>query len=249
MKLDIRSFFMDISKELLYDRLAEFLRERYRENDLSMLLYLLRETVFNRPENNCIRRCPASNWRGLPQGKSLFHSDGKHGLPIGNLTSQMTGNFFLDPLDHLVTGEWVVPLYGRYVDDMVLVHESKEYLLEVRERIRQWLAANGLTLHPKKMYLQNYGKGIPFIGSMVKPGRTYIGNRTMGYFYDTLTHYNRLAQQPGYVETHGEAFVSSVNAYLGQMRHFASYNIRKKLLLVEISSSDNLHISQYGIPV
>lgn len=231
MKLDIRSFFMNISKELLYRRMEVFLRERYRGSDLEMVLYLLRETIFNCPEKNCIRRCLVSHWKGLPRDKSLFHSDGKHGLPIGSLTSQMAGNFFLSPLDHLVTEQWGVPLYGRYVDDMVLVHPSREHLLAVRERIREWLTANGLTLHPRKMYLQHYSKGIPYVGGVVKPGRTYISNRTVGYFYDTLARYNRLAQEPGYVETHGEEFVASVNSYLGQMRHFASYNIRKRLLL------------------
>lgn len=231
MKLDIRSFFMNISKELLCSRLETFLREHYRENDREMLLYLLRETLFNCPEKNCIRRCPVSDWKGLPRDKSLFHSDGKHGLPIGNLTSQMAGNFFLSPLDHLVTEQWGVPLYGRYVDDMVLVHPSREHLLAVRERIREWLTANGLTLHPRKMYLQHYSKGIPYVGGVVKPGRMYISNRTVGYFYDTLARYNRLAQEPGYVETHGEEFVTSVNSYLGQMKHFATYNIRKRLLL------------------
>ena len=231
MKLDVRSFFMDIHKKLLYERMEKFLQETYRENDLEMLLYLLRETIFNRPEKDCIRRCPASHWKGLPRDKSLFHSDGKHGLPIGNLTSQMSGNFFLSPLDHLITEQWGIPFYGRYVDDMALVHTSKESLLERRKRIRQWLAANGLTLHPRKMYLQHYGKGIPYIGGVVKPGRTYISNRTVRYFRDTLAHYNHLAQEPGYVETHGEQFVASVNSYLGQMKHFATYNIRKKLLL------------------
>lgn len=231
MKLDIRSFFMNISKELLYERMECFLRERYRKNDLPMLLYLLRETIFNRPEKNCIRRSPANHWRGLPRGKSLFHTDGRHGLPIGNLTSQMAGNFFLDTLDHLVTEEWGVPLYGRYVDDMVLVHTDKKHLLEKREYIRKWLAANGLVLHPRKMYLQHYSKGILYIGGMVKPGRTYISNRTVGYFHDTLARYKQLAQQQEYVEKHGEKFVSSVNSYLGQMKHFATYNIRKRLLL------------------
>ena len=178
-----------------------------------------------------IRRCPVSHWKELPRNKSLFHLDGRHGLPIGNLTSQMMGNFLLSLLDHLITEQWGVPLYGQYVDDMVLVHSSREHLLSVRERIREWLAANGLTLHPRKMYLQHYSKGVPFVGGVVKPGRMYISNRTVGYFHDTLARYNRLAQEPGYVETHGEEFVASVNSYLGQMKHFATYNIRKRLLL------------------
>ena len=117
------------------------------------------------------------------------------GCPSGKLTSQMSGNFFLSLLEHLATGEWDVPFYGWYVYDMALVHQSKEYLLAMCERILNWLVANGLTLHPRKMYLQYYRKGIPYIGGVVKLGRTYISNPTVGYFRDALAHYNHLAQE------------------------------------------------------
>lgn len=83
LKIDIRSFFMKISKRRLYDLTEELLHERYGGNDLAILLYLLRETIFNRPEKNCIRKTPPQSWRGLPKDKSLFHSDGSCGLPIG----------------------------------------------------------------------------------------------------------------------------------------------------------------------
>ena len=158
LKIDIRSFFMKISKQRLYDLTERLLRERYEGNDLPVLLYLLRETVFNRPEKNCIRRTPPQSWRGLPKDKSLFHSDGTCGLPIGNLTSQLLALNFLDELDHLITGEWGIEHYGRYVDDMVLVHPSKERLLAVKANIAAWLTAHGLSLHPRKMYLQHYTK-------------------------------------------------------------------------------------------
>lgn len=124
LKIDIRSFFMKISKRRLYDLTEELLHERYG-NDLAILLYLLRETIFNRPEKNCIRKTPPQSWRGLPKDKSLFHSDGSCGLPIGNLTSQLLALNFLDGLDHLISEEWGVKHYGRYVDDMVLVHPRK----------------------------------------------------------------------------------------------------------------------------
>lgn len=78
-----------------------------------MLLYLLRETIFNRPEKNCIRKTPPQSWRGLPKDKSLFHADGSCGLPIGNLTSQLLALNYLDELDHLINGEWGVKHYGR----------------------------------------------------------------------------------------------------------------------------------------
>lgn len=220
-----------ISKQRLYDITAEFLKARYTESDLPMLLYLLRKTVFNRPERNCIRRSAPKEWRGLPKDKSLFHTDGSCGLPIGNLTSQLLALNFLDELDHLITGNWGVEHYGRYVDDMVLVHPSQEHLLEVRERISRWLSTRGLMLHPRKMYLQHYTKGVLFIGGMILPGRKYLSNRTVGFCYDAIERLNRLAaSSPDYVLTHGEEFVSTVNSYLGMMRHFSSYKLRRKVM-------------------
>lgn len=231
LKIDIRSFFMKISKQRLYDLTASFLRERYTGDDLLMLLYLLRETVFNRPEKNCIRKTPPGSWHGLPKDKSLFHSDGSCGLPIGNLTSQLLALNFLDELDHLVTEQWGVVHYGRYVDDMVLVHPSKEHLLTVKKEIGRWLSAHGLSLHPRKVYLQHYKKGVLFIGGMILPGRKYISNRTVGFCYDAIDRLNRLAAaSPDYVFTHGEEFVSTINSYLGMMRHFSSYNLRRKVM-------------------
>ena len=93
------------------------------------------------------RIMPRSRWKGLPGNKSLFGTDGTCGIPIGNLTSQLLALLYLDNLDTLVTGEWCVPHYGRYVDDMVMIHPSKRHLMEVRRRICQWLEAHGLTIH------------------------------------------------------------------------------------------------------
>ena len=231
LKIDIRSFFMKISKQRLYDITAEFLKARYTESDLPMLLYLLRKTVFNRPERNCIRRSAPKEWRGLPKDKSLFHTDGSFGLPIGNLTSQLLALNYLDELDHLITEKWGVEHYGRYVDDMVLVHPSREHLLEVKSRISEWLSGCGLVLHPRKMYLQHYSKGVLFIGGMILPGRKYLSKRTLGFCYDAIDRLNRLAaSSPDYALTHGEEFVSTVNSYLGMMRHFASYKLRYKVM-------------------
>lgn len=231
LKIDIRSFFMKISKRRLYDLTEELLHERYGGNDLAILLYLLRETIFNRPEKNCIRKTPPQSWRGLPKDKSLFHSDGSCGLPIGNLTSQLLALNFLDGLDHLISEEWGVKHYGRYVDDMVLVHPSKEHLIEVKAKIAGWLSEHGLSLHPRKIYQQHYTKGVLFIGGMILPGRKYLSNRTVGFCYDAIDRLNRLAAgSPDYVKTHGEEFVSTINSYLGMMRHFSSYNLRCKVM-------------------
>lgn len=167
MKIDIRSFFMSLPKQGLYDSIKVFLDDHYEGNDKDTLLWLIKKTIFNRPEKNCIRKSPRNAWAELPPNKSLFGTDGTRGLPIGNLTSQLLALLYLDPLDHLITGEWGFKYYGRYVDDMIFVHPSKQRLLEVREKIRDWLNDRGLVLHPKKMYLQHVSRGVNFTGAYI----------------------------------------------------------------------------------
>lgn len=66
---------------------------------------------------------------------------------------------------------------------------------------------------------------------MILPGRKYLSNRTVGFCYDAIDRLNRLAAgSPDYVKTHGEEFVSTINSYLGMMRHFSSYNLRCKVM-------------------
>ena len=231
MKLDIHSFFMSLPKAYLYHKISEFLKIKYKGQDLPTLLFLLRVILMDSPEKHCIRRCPRSYWKNLPPEKSLFNSDGRHGLPIGRLTSQLCAAFMLDPLDHLITEAWGVPHYGRYVDDMVLVHKSREHLLEVKEKIRKWLADRGLELHPRKFYLQNYQKGLSFIGGWILPGRLYISNRSLGFCHDAIERWNILARTSDeFVKKHAVRFVSIVNSYLGYMVHFSSYNQRAKVI-------------------
>lgn len=231
MKLDIRSFFMDLPKRKLYDRMAAFLRERYDAPDLPTLLCLLRATYSDCPQQHCVRRSPLAAWDKLPPRKSLFNGDAEHGLAIGRLTSQLGALFYLDPLDHLVTEAWGVPHYGRYVDDMVFVHESREHLIDVAEKVRTWLRENGLQLHPKKFYLQHYTRGVAFIGGVLKPGRRYLSNRTVGFCCNVLHYYNEAAAEDArFVYGHAEEFVASVNSYLGLMRHFASYRLRQRIV-------------------
>lgn len=71
LKIDIRSFFMEILKHRVYDRTEWLLKERYQENDLHLLLYLIRKTVFNRSEKNYIRKSPRESWHGLSKDKGL----------------------------------------------------------------------------------------------------------------------------------------------------------------------------------
>jgi len=86
--------------------------------------------------------------------------------------------------------------YGRYVDDFVLIHPDKEYLKSLIPKISNFLHSNlQLTLHPNKIYLQHYTKGVQFLGAKIKPYRIYIGNRTKGSFYDTIQEHNKIVKE------------------------------------------------------
>nr|DAX06017.1 MAG TPA: hypothetical protein [Bacteriophage sp.] len=60
--------------------------------------------------------------------KSLFTVDKDYGLPIGNLTSQMFANFYLNTFDKLMVEKF--KYYGRYVDDFFVISKDKKLLLD-----------------------------------------------------------------------------------------------------------------------
>jgi hypothetical protein len=64
----------------------------------------------------------------LPANKSLFTVDKDYGLPIGNLTSQMFANFYLNTFDKLMVEKF--KYYGRYVDDFFVISKDKKLLLD-----------------------------------------------------------------------------------------------------------------------
>lgn len=220
LKCDIKHFFMNIDKQLLANRLEVFIRGIYRRDDIDDVVALVKQIVVHRPELNCIRKGDLGLWEVLPKGKSLFKSDGSHGLAIGNLTSQIFANYYLTPLDNWL-GNMDGVEYGRYVDDFVLVSE-RERLLELIPEIRERLLGLGLTLHPDKIHLQPVRHGIKFLGSVIKHDRLYAGNRTVSNAYELARGYDRVKDKEGSIEK----FAQRYNSYMGYLIHKKSYAIR-----------------------
>jgi len=76
------------------------------------------------------------------------------GLPIGNLTSQLWANVYLDQLDHFVKETLREKYYVRYMDDFVILKGDKQYLLEVKREIEGFLTDKlDLQLNGKNWYL------------------------------------------------------------------------------------------------
>ncbi len=130
LKLDIKGYFMAMDKTLLYNKVKdELVKQKLKlPFDLPLVLYLIEKTIFNDPRTNCKIKGNKSDWHGLPETKSLFHASQNCGLPIGNLTSQLFGNIYMNAFDHWVKRELGIKYYGRYVDNFVLVHNDKENL-------------------------------------------------------------------------------------------------------------------------
>ena len=159
LKLDIQGFFMAIDKRILWTNLREFIKNKYHKADKSLLLMLCHKILVNSPTKNCFIKGGRKNWADLPPNKSLFHSAPLCGLPIGNLTSQIFANLYLNVFVHYIKHELGMRYYGRYTDDFVLVHKDREHLASLVPRIRDFLKSElGLTLHPRKIYLQHYSK-------------------------------------------------------------------------------------------
>ena len=235
-RFDLRSFFMSIDKDLLWQMLRDFINGHYHGDDKDTLLWVSEVTVKHRPQDNCIRKGDLSLWDKLPRHKSLFYVNG---MAIGNITSQILANFLLSVFDRWACN-WCKEhggCYVRFVDDMVAALPDKEDVLLFYQLAKEMLLRlTGLLFHADKVYVQHVSKGVKFIGSVIKPGRTYLSNRTVGRMWTMLEgmerHCKRLARRRRARREDVEVVeqdVCSCNSYMGFMVHHATYGLRRRM--------------------
>lgn len=239
MKVDIKGFFMSIDRQWICDKVTAIVAKYYDADDKDALLFLLRKVLLNAPEKYCQRCGNLSLWRHIKPHKSLFTNGEGKGLPIGDLVVQMAANILLNDTDHFITDTLDIKM-ARYVDDMVLIHQDKDYLLRAVPKIRALLSQTaGVELHPHKFYIQHYTKGVKFVGAVIKPHRTYVANRTVNNAFASI---RRLHKSRARVED----IVASVNSYLGIMRHHRTYRIRQRLCRLISKRFDKKVIVEYN---
>ncbi|MBL8424303.1 MAG: RNA-directed DNA polymerase [Candidatus Accumulibacter phosphatis] len=93
----------------------------------------------------------------------------RRGLPIGNLTSQLFANIYLDGLDHYVKEVLRAP-YLRYVDDFALFDDDRQVLDDWRCTLGRYLEGRRLVLHPRKTVILPSGEPSAFLGLVVMSG-------------------------------------------------------------------------------
>jgi retron-type reverse transcriptase len=130
-----------------------------------------------------------------PQEPVLLHFPGdglltplerRRGLPIGNLTSQLFANLYLDRLDHFVKEVLRAPGYVRYVDDFALFHDDPAVLAEWRAAIERFLVGRRLVLHPEKTFIAASAAPASFLGYVLLPGRRRLPEENVRRFRNRL---------------------------------------------------------------
>ena len=241
LKLDLKGYFMGIDREKLYQDILNILSKHMDEwipqkgfwrdsPEYELVHYLLPIVLFNDPTINCVRKGKLSDWDGLPPSKSLFHSPEGCGLPIGNLTSQLFSNVYLNDFDNYVKRELKIKHYGRYVDDFFLIDTDKRKLQYLLPLMRGWLwEHSGIVLYPNKVFLQSYKKGVTFLGAIVKPHRRYVKNSLIHTFRSRLATCEGNLKRGQTSKDDLRHMCACINSYLGIMQHYKCHNIKKKL--------------------
>lgn len=235
MHLDIRGYFMHINRKKLLKLATASLQKMASHKigngskkkwgdiiDIDFMCWLTEIIVMLDPKKDCIIVGDLEGWADLDPAKSLLKTAEGLGLPIGNLTSQLFSNVYLNVFDQYMKRVLKCRYYGRYVDDAIVISSDKKWLLGIVSEIRHFLQFElGLELHRGKLTISEVHKGVEFLGAYIKPYRKYISNSTL-----RRMEFKLATNKQNRVKT-----LRSVNSYLGIFRHTSSYKLRRKLFL------------------
>ena len=237
LKMDISGYFMHINRQRLLDiclatlermsvhRILKHVPTTWQQVlDMDFVRYLTIEIVLLNPIEDCRLHGSEEEWADLPKSKSLFHSPAGCGLPIGNLTSQLFSNVYLNVLDQYVKRKLRCRHYGRYVDDFYVVSADKEFLLEVAERVKEMLQVRlHLEINDGKTKVLSIWHGVDFLGAYVKPHRQYASRQMV------MRMREKLRLLPQYDAQHVQA---SLQSYEGLLSHGRNYRLWQNILTI-----------------
>lgn len=190
LKCDVKKFFANIDHQFLLQKL----QSKIHDQDI---LWLLQQVV------------------------SSFESGANttRGIPLGNLTSQVFANIYLNNLDQFIKHQLRIKCYLRYADDFLLLSENKQTLEKYIDPIRQFLETNlKLEFHPDKIVFRKLDWGIDFLGYIVLPHYILPRTKTKQRVFKKLS-----------VKINNPNFNQSLQSYLGYLSHANSFELIEKL--------------------
>ena len=229
LKCDIRKYFQSIS----WDILIQILRQRIHDPDILTII----ETIIT---NHKVYK-HNGKLQNLPE--QVIHTQERRGIPIGNLTSQLFANVYLNELDQFVKHTLKEKWYGRYMDDFLIIHPDKKHLIEVRNTLKQFLEEKlKLTLHPEKVFIQNVSFGVPFVGYRIFYDHILIRGKTLRRFQKRMEKRKRMVREQKFTQ---EKLDLTCNSFQGHLQHAQAYHLQKFLfskkrdtMLEKIRSTD-----------
>ncbi len=190
LKCDIKKFFASVDHHILLNLLGKKIKDK-------ALLNLLSNVI------------------------NSFHSErgeGK-GIPLGNLTSQIFANIYMNELDQFIKQELKIKYYIMYADDFVILaadnKDFDQYINLIKEFLIQRLK---LELHPKKVIIRKLDWGIDFLGYVVLPHYRLPRTKTKSRVF------TKLREKIG-----SENFNQSLQSYLGYLSHANTYKLTQTI--------------------
>jgi RNA-directed DNA polymerase len=138
------------------------------------------------------------------------------GLPLGNLTSQILVNIYMNEFDQFVKHSLKEKYYVRYADDFVILSDDKSHLENIIPKLQEFLWDRlKLELHPNKLYIKTIASGIDFLGWILFPDHRVLRSVTKRRMF------RGIREKQGKIET--------VQSYIGITSQGNGYKLRKRI--------------------
>jgi retron-type reverse transcriptase len=201
LKCDIKKFFDSVDHNVL----ISILDERIKDEEVMCLLKEVIESFSS----------------GL---SNLFE---KKGIPLGNLTSQLFANIYMNEFDQFVKQDLKVKYYARYTDDFVIVSDDEDYLKYILKPMADFLDKKlKLTLHPQKVSIHKLHNGVDYLGYIILPHYKLLRTKTKNRIYRGM---KRRVQEYKVKKISKNTAEQSLQSYLGALSHSNSHKVDEDL--------------------
>ncbi len=149
------------------------------------------------------------------------------GIPLGNVTSQLFANIYLNELDQFMKHKLKIKYYVRYCDDFIILSKDKYYLEKIIKEISNFLKDNlNLNLHPRKITIRKVGQGIDFLGYVTFPHHRILRTKTRRRMFKKIKQRKEKLERG---EITKKSFEQTLNSYYGMLSHCKGFKIRKEI--------------------
>jgi retron-type reverse transcriptase len=224
LQCDIRKFFQSVSWDILLEMINKTI--------LCPKTASLIQTIVTTHHHIVPAQIPLSSQLSLfsPSANAAEASisvEQRTGLPIGNLTSQLFANIYLNALDHFVKDRLGVRWYGRYMDDFFVLHHDRAYLQQLCSTINVFLQEKlHLCLHPKKLTIKKVSVGVPFVGYRIFYDHVLVRGTTLRRIE---RNYRSKVKQLKQGTLTAQKLAETKASIIGHFKHAHTYGLMKRL--------------------